>query len=51
MNRNTKKMQCRKRYNCQKNEFVERFPFVCHMINILFRLENEDTRLGIPGIF
>ena len=57
MNGNAQIMQCRKRNNCQKYKFAERFPLVCHAAAFLFHgdvkidCKHEETRPGIPGIF
>jgi hypothetical protein len=57
MNGNAQIMQCRKRNNCQKYKFAERFPLVCHAAafqsheDMKIDCKNEETRPGIPGIF
>ena len=57
VNRNAKIIKRRKRHNCQKHKFAKCFPLVCHFVaflsheDIKIDCRNEDTRLGIPGIF
>ena len=57
MNGNAQIMQCRKRNNCQKYKFAERFSLVCHVVAFQFHgdvkidCKHEETRPGIPGIF